>query len=48
MEQFEKRMIIEALQKKPSIRKAAEYLGVDHSTLVKKIKKWNMTIPPRA
>ncbi|MFB7637374.1 sigma 54-interacting transcriptional regulator [Peribacillus butanolivorans] len=48
MEQFEKRMITEALQKKPSIRKAAEYLGVDHSTLVKKIKKWNMTIPPRA
>jgi len=41
MEQFEKRIIIDALQKKPSIRKAAEYLGVDHSTLVKKIKRWN-------
>ncbi len=45
VEQFEKRMIIDALHKKPSIRKAAEYLGVDHSTLVKKIKKWKMTIP---
>ncbi|TWI59672.1 sigma-54 interaction domain-containing protein [Halalkalibacter nanhaiisediminis] len=45
VEQFEKRIIFDALQKKTSIRKAAEHLGVDHSTLVKKIKKWNMTIP---
>ncbi|HWL23758.1 MAG TPA: helix-turn-helix domain-containing protein, partial [Ureibacillus sp.] len=45
MEQFEKRIVIDALQKKPSIRKAAEYLGVDHSTLVKKIKRWNIIFP---
>ena len=45
MEQFEKRIVIDALQKKPSIRKAAEYLGVDHSTLVKKIKRWNIILP---
>lgn len=45
MEQFEKRIIIDTLQKKPSIRKAAEYLGVDHSTLVKKIKRWNIIFP---
>ncbi|KSU86004.1 PAS domain S-box-containing protein [Fictibacillus enclensis] len=39
---FEKRLIEDALQRKPSIRKAAAYLGVDHSTLVKKIKTFNM------
>lgn len=41
VERFEKRIIKEALQQYPSIRKAAEYLGVDHSTLVKKMKKWS-------
>jgi PAS domain S-box-containing protein len=44
VEQFEKKVIMEALQTKPSIRKAAEFLGVDHSTLVKKIKKWNLAV----
>jgi PAS domain S-box-containing protein/TyrR family helix-turn-helix protein len=44
VEQFEKRIIHEAIQKNPSLRKAAEQLGIDHSTLVKKLKKWNMTI----
>ncbi|MCK6259346.1 sigma 54-interacting transcriptional regulator [Fictibacillus sp. KIGAM418] len=44
MGQFEKRVIMDALHKKPSIRKAAEYLGVDHSTLVKKMKKWDREI----
>ncbi|WP_378210793.1 sigma-54 interaction domain-containing protein [Anoxybacteroides rupiense] len=44
VEQFEKRIIGEAIQKHPSIRKAAEQLGVDHSTLVKKLKKWNMNL----
>ncbi|MGG1576157.1 sigma-54 interaction domain-containing protein [Fictibacillus sp. NRS-1165] len=39
---FEKRLIEDALQRKPSIRKAAATLGVDHSTLVKKIKKFHM------
>ncbi|MBA4494043.1 sigma 54-interacting transcriptional regulator [Paenactinomyces guangxiensis] len=42
LEQFEKRMVKEALQKNKSIRKASQQLGIDHSTLVKKIKKWNM------
>lgn len=44
VEQFEKRMISEAIQKHSSLRKAAEQLGVDHSTLVKKLKKWNMSV----
>lgn len=41
VEQFEKRVIKDALQQYPSIRKAAQFLGVDHSTLVKKMKKWS-------
>ncbi|MDQ0412230.1 sigma 54-interacting transcriptional regulator [Mesobacillus subterraneus] len=40
VEQYEKRLILDALQKHSSIRKAAENLGVDHSTIVKKLKKW--------
>ncbi|WP_026695396.1 sigma-54-dependent Fis family transcriptional regulator [Peribacillus kribbensis] len=40
VEQYEKRLILDALQKHGSIRKAAESLGVDHSTIVKKLKKW--------
>jgi len=34
-------MITEAIKRCGSIRKAAEILGVDHSTLVKKQKKYN-------
>jgi PAS domain S-box-containing protein len=41
VEQFEKRIIEEAMQKHSTIRRAAEQLGIDHSTLVKKLKKWN-------
>lgn len=40
VEQYEKRIILDAVQKQSSIRKAAESLGVDHSTIVKKMKKW--------
>lgn len=40
MEQFEKKIIFDALEKHSSIRKAADFLGVDHSTIVKKLKKW--------
>ncbi|XJZ27059.1 sigma 54-interacting transcriptional regulator [Bacillota bacterium Lsc_1132] len=42
VEQFEKKIIRDALQSKTSIRKTAQSLGIDHSTLVKKIKKWNL------
>ncbi|OES46368.1 Fis family transcriptional regulator [Domibacillus iocasae] len=43
VEQYEKRIVQDALQKNTSIRKTANFLGVDHSTLVKKMKKWQMT-----
>ncbi|OLN21569.1 Fis family transcriptional regulator [Domibacillus antri] len=42
VEQYEKRIIQDALHKHDSIRKTAAFLGVDHSTLVKKMKKWGM------
>jgi transcriptional regulator with PAS, ATPase and Fis domain len=42
VEEFEKRIIKEALDKNESLRKAAQVLGVDHSTLVKKMKKWKI------
>ncbi|TBL78562.1 sigma-54 interaction domain-containing protein [Paenibacillus thalictri] len=41
LEEFEKRAVREALEKHGSIRKAALALGLDHSTLVKKMKRWN-------
>lgn len=40
VEQFERRLIYEAIEKHSSLRKAAQQLGIDHSTLVKKLKKW--------
>ncbi|NEU31896.1 PAS domain S-box protein [bacterium LRH843] len=40
IEQFEKTIILDAIQKNSSIRNAAKSLGVHHSTLVKKMKKW--------
>lgn len=40
IDQFERKLIEEAIEQAPSIRKAAEMLGVDHSTLVKKMKRW--------
>ncbi|MCP8969859.1 sigma 54-interacting transcriptional regulator [Ectobacillus ponti] len=42
VEQFERKLVKDALQLHPSIRKTAEALGVDHSTLVKKLKKWGL------
>jgi transcriptional regulator with PAS, ATPase and Fis domain len=38
----EKQMIIRALQMYGSIRKAAKYLEVDHSTLVKKMQRYGI------
>ncbi|WP_113928740.1 sigma 54-interacting transcriptional regulator [Bacillus sp. P14.5] len=42
VEQYEQNLIKEALKKETSIRKTAKTLGIDHSTLVKKLKKWGM------
>ncbi|MEW5322231.1 sigma 54-interacting transcriptional regulator [Geobacillus thermoleovorans] len=47
VEQFEKRLAYEAIEKSPSLRKAAERLGIDHSTLIKKLKRWQKTETPR-
>lgn len=40
--QVEKQLIAEALKLQGSIRKAASHLGVDHSTLVRKIRKYGL------
>lgn len=40
VQQFERRLIQEAIGNHQSIRKAAEQLGIDHSTLVKKLQRW--------
>lgn len=44
VEQFEMQVIRDSIQENKSIRKAAEKLGVSHSTLVKKMKRWKMII----
>lgn len=43
VEKFEKKLVLDELKKQPSIRKTAEQLGIDHSTLVKKMKKWKLS-----
>ncbi|MCR8633688.1 sigma-54 interaction domain-containing protein [Paenibacillus radicis (ex Xue et al. 2023)] len=40
VQQFERRIINEVVEKNSSLRKAAEQLGIDHSTLVKKLQRW--------
>ncbi len=39
---LEKKLIIMALDQYPSIRKAAEFLGLDHSNIVRKAAKYNI------
>ncbi|MGN7396665.1 sigma 54-interacting transcriptional regulator [Peribacillus frigoritolerans] len=43
VEQFEKIIVKEAIEKNNSIREVAQQLGLDHSTIVKKMKKWGWT-----
>lgn len=38
---YEKNIVLQAVEQEGSIRKAAKYLGVDHSTLVKKIRSYH-------
>ncbi|ESU71589.1 Fis family transcriptional regulator [Geobacillus thermopakistaniensis] len=47
VEQYEKRLVFETLEAAPSLRKAAEQLGIDHSTLVKKLQRWGIAKRPR-
>lgn len=44
--QVEQRIVMEAIKKYGSIRKAARMLGVDHSTLVKKVNRYDLKITP--
>ncbi|MED3720326.1 helix-turn-helix domain-containing protein [Geobacillus stearothermophilus] len=39
--------MFETLEAAPSLRKAAEQLGIDHSTLVKKLQRWGIAKRPR-
>ncbi|MMZ63504.1 Limonene hydroxylase [compost metagenome] len=39
VQQYEKKLIQEALTKHHSLRKTALHLGIDHSTLIKKLKR---------
>ena len=41
---YEREIILQALEQKGSIRKAAEALGIDHSTLVKKCKRYALDV----
>lgn len=41
VERFEKRIVLDAIKRSPSLRQAAKDLGVNHSTLVKKLQRWN-------
>ncbi|KAB7707189.1 PAS domain-containing protein [Bacillus aerolatus] len=44
LEEMEKNMILEALEKKKSTRKAAKYLGVTQSLLMRRVKKYNIQL----
>jgi len=44
VKELEKNMIIKAIKKYGSTRKAAEYLGIDQSTIVKKCKKMGLSL----
>ncbi|MBE6185224.1 sigma-54 interaction domain-containing protein [Heyndrickxia ginsengihumi] len=41
VENYEKMLVEEAIKRKQSIRQAAKELGIHHTTLVKKLKRWN-------
>ncbi|MFD1708805.1 sigma-54 interaction domain-containing protein [Siminovitchia sediminis] len=44
LEEMEKKMIIDALEKEKSTRKAAKFLGVTQSLLMRRIKKYNIQL----
>lgn len=43
VEQYEKRIVKETLAQSRSIRHAAQMLGINHSTLVKKLQRWQLS-----
>lgn len=44
LEQLEKRIVNEAISNHSSLRQAAKSLGIDHSTLVKKLQRWKSSL----
>lgn len=47
LDRFEKAIILEALQKEASIRKAAKLLDISHATLLRKMHKYEVQAPER-
>ncbi len=45
---YEKQIVTEALEKSDSIRKAAKFLGISHTTLMNKLKKHSVTMQKKA
>jgi PAS domain S-box-containing protein len=43
MEQIEKQIVRDAIMNHSSLRQTSKYLGIDHSTLIKKLKRWEQT-----
>jgi TyrR family helix-turn-helix protein len=43
VDRFEQQVVLATLKSQPSLRQAAKILGIDHSTLVKKLKRWSQT-----
>jgi PAS domain S-box-containing protein len=41
VERFEQQLVLATLKSQPSLRQAAKVLGIDHSTLIKKLQRWN-------
>ncbi len=40
VEQFEQQVVLNTIKTQPSIRQAAKALGINHSTLIKKLQRW--------
>jgi PAS domain S-box-containing protein len=43
VDRFEQQVVLATLKSQSSLRQAAKILGIDHSTLVKKLKRWSQT-----
>ncbi|MBH8599273.1 sigma 54-interacting transcriptional regulator [Thermoactinomyces sp. CICC 10521] len=41
VERYEQQLVLATIQSQPSLRQAAKVLGIDHSTLIKKLQRWN-------
>jgi transcriptional regulator of aroF, aroG, tyrA and aromatic amino acid transport len=46
MDTYEKQIVMETLQSSRSIREAAKRLGMSHTALLNKLKKWKHNEPP--